>query len=81
MKSRIKPPVKNRLSEATLQRLERGLEAYEAADPLTRRLILAELLGTSAYVVEVTQNMDHEKAVNVVLAQLEGKLAPEGQPQ
>lgn len=66
---------RDELRPATLDRLERGIEALEGADPLTRRMILAELLGTSAYVVEVTQRATKDVALNVVLATLEAKLA------
>lgn len=66
--------MRDRLSEATPQRLEAGIEAFEQADPLTRRVVLAELLGTSAYVVEVTQRTNKDRALNIVLATLEAKV-------
>ncbi|HEY3363994.1 MAG TPA: hypothetical protein VGK74_02925 [Symbiobacteriaceae bacterium] len=64
------------LLPATLNRMERGIEAFERADALTRRLVLAQMLGTSAYVVEVTQEVSKDAALNIVLATLEAKVKP-----
>jgi hypothetical protein len=62
-------------SPAVMVRLERGVNAFERADALTRRIVLAELLGTSALVIEKIRHVTPDAAMHEVLLTLENKLA------
>jgi hypothetical protein len=63
------------MAPKTMERLQRGIEAFEKADPLTRAVILTELLGTAAKYVETEWKCLNDEALKHVLSTLESKLA------
>lgn len=62
------------IQASTLGRLGQVVELFLNADGQTQVVILAELIGNAAYIVEATQQVTTDAALNIALATLEAKL-------
>lgn len=66
----------NQPSTATVNRLMKSVEMFQAASPMTQTLILAELLGTAAQFVSAGEGITLDRAMGKVLDTMDAKSVP-----